>query len=348
VTLVSEPGTVNGIAVPVIDIAGYFTGDPAEKRRVAREVGDACRTIGFLVVAGHGVSDELIARTHASSRAFFDLPEPVKLRFVRTDPNTYRGYYGIGTNAVAYSRDDLAAPPDHREIFSINQVKVDPADPYYTSPLGRRIFAPNIWPDIIPDFRASWTEYYLVMEKLARDLMRLFALALDLDEFWFDGKIDKHMTNLAASNYPDQPEELLRGQLRAGPHTDYGSLTILKTEDKPGGLEVLNAAGRWSPVPIVPDTFIINLGDLMAQWTNDLWVSTMHRVVNPPRDRAVGSRRQSLIFFHQPNYDAMVECLPSCRDGGAKYAPITSGEHLLTKMAKMQDVGRAKGADATA
>jgi isopenicillin N synthase-like dioxygenase len=330
-----------GTAVPIIDIEGYLSGDAVAKRRVAREIGEACRSIGFLVVAGHGVPDALIERAHAAARAFFDLPDGVKRRYMTADPNIYRGYYAIGSNAVAYSRDDLVAPPDHREIFSVNRVVIDRTDPYYTSPLGRRIFAPNIWPDIVPDFRESWTEYYGVMETLARDLMRLFALALELEENWFDEKIDKHMTNFIASNYPDQPEALPRGQLRAGPHTDYGSLTILKTEDKPGGLEVLDAAGTWSSVPVEPRTFIINLGDLMAQWTNDRWVSTMHRVVNPPRDLAIGSRRQSLVFFHQPNYNAMVECLPSCRDGGAKYAPITSGEHLLMKMAKMQDVGRA-------
>jgi isopenicillin N synthase-like dioxygenase len=118
-------------------------------------------------------------------------------------------------------------------------------------------------------------------------------------------------------------------------------MTIIKAEDKPGGLEVLDAQGQWRPVPIVPGTLVVNLGDLMAQWTNDRWVSTMHRVVNPPRDKSMSSRRQSLIFFHQPNYDALIECLPTCLDNGrAKYAPITSGEHLLMKMQKMQDVAK--------
>jgi isopenicillin N synthase-like dioxygenase len=174
--------------------------------------------------------------------------------------------------------------------------------------------------------------------------MRLFALALDLDEHWFDDKVDKHMTNFSVSNYPDQPHALPGSQLRAGAHTDYGSITILKTEDKPGGLEVRAADGRWAAVPIVPGAFIINIGDLMAQWTNDAWVSTMHRVVNPPRDQAAGSRRQSLIFFHQPNYDAVVECLPSCRGAGAKYPPTTSGEHLWAKLQKMQVPANAEAA----
>jgi isopenicillin N synthase-like dioxygenase len=324
--------------VPVIDIADYFSGSEVAKQRIAREIDDACRAIGFLVIAGHGVPPELIERMHDVSRRFFDLPEAVKRRYIRSDPDTYRGYYPLASNAVAYSRDDRAAPPDFREAYAINPLSIDPADPYYTTSLGRRLFASNIWPDIVPGFVEIWTDYYLVMEGLAASLMRLFALALGLDEGWFDDKIDKHVTNLVASNYPDQPEELRGGQLRAGAHTDYGSLTILKTEDKPGGLEVLGANWAWRMVPVIPNTFIINIGDLMARWTNDRWVSTMHRVVNPPRDLSIGSRRQSLIFFHQPNYDAVIECLPSCRGEGKKYPPITSGAHLLTKIRKTHDV----------
>jgi isopenicillin N synthase-like dioxygenase len=325
--------------VPVIDIAPYFGGTESAKREVASAIDAACRSIGFLVISGHQVPGDLIARMDAVSRRFFDLPNAVKRRYVTPDPNIYRGYYALESNAVAYSRDDRAAPPDYREIYSVNRVAIDVADPYYTSPLGRRIFAPNIWPEAVPGFAETWTEYYGAMEGLATALMRLFALGLDLDEHWFDDKIDKHMTNLVASNYPDQPFALPDGQLRAGPHTDYGSLTIVKTEDKPGGLEVLGADGSWRGVPVIANTFVINIGDLMAQWTNDRWVSTMHRVVNPPRDQAVGSRRQSLIFFHQPNYDALVECLPTCLDQGrSKYPPITSGKHLLFKLRKQMSV----------
>src|SRR6202022_3842710 len=109
----------------------------------------------------------------------------------------------------------------------------------------------------------------------------------------------------------------------------------LKTEDKPGGLEFQTASGAWKPVPITPGTLIVNIGDLMAQWTNDLWISAMHRVVNPPRDKIIGSERLSLVFFHQPNYDALVECLPSCLGPGnpAKYPPVTSGEYRNRKFA---------------
>ncbi|MBV8538640.1 MAG: isopenicillin N synthase family oxygenase [Alphaproteobacteria bacterium] len=326
-------------AIPVIDIAGYFSGPPAEKRAIARRIDAACRSIGFLLVSGHGVPDGLVERVHAVSRAFFDLPLEVKQLYRSKNPDVNRGYYALETQAVAYSRDDRQAPPDFRELYSIKRFEFDPADPYYQTPTAQRIFAPNIWPDNLPGFKEALTSYYRAMERLAQTLMRLFALALDLDEHWFDDKIDRHMTTFALSNYPDQPTRLRAGQLRAGAHTDYGSLTILKTEDRPGGLEVLTSAGDWKPVPIIPGTFIINIGDLMARWTNDHWVSTMHRVVNPGRDRALDSRRQSLIFFHQPNHEAIVECLPTCRgNGSAKYAPITSGEHYAMKIAKTYKV----------
>ncbi len=324
-----------GTSVPVIDLGAYFSGDPEQKKALARQIDDACRSIGFLVVSGHGVPVELIQRTHDVSRRFFDLSMAQKLSYASPDPSIYRGYNAIGKATLAYSIGEKQALPDFRELYTINRVEIDETDPYFTSAMGRRLFSPNIWPDAVPEMRPVWTEYYKAMEGLAGTLMRLFALALDLDEHWFDRKIDKHMTNFAVSNYPDQPEALPDGQLRGGAHTDFGSLTILGTEDKPGGLEVFTSEGVWEKVPIVPGAFIINLGDLMAQWTNDRWVSTMHRVVNPPRDKAVGSRRQSLIFFHQPNYDAMVECLPTCRGAGpAKYPPVTSGEHLLMKMQK--------------
>jgi isopenicillin N synthase-like dioxygenase len=326
-------------SVPVIDISGYFTGSAEAKHQIARAIDEACRTIGFVVVSGHGVPDALVEQMRRTLRTFFSLPDNVKRRYGSPSPDIHRGYYAVGSNNVSYTLDDHTAQPDFREFFTGNRVEIDPADPYYSSPQGRRIFAPNIWPDSVDGFREVWTDYYKAMEQLATALMRLFALALDLDEHWFDDKIDKHMTNLTVSHYPDQPEPPPPGQLRAGAHTDYGSLTILCTEDKPGGLEVQTAAGEWKKVPIVPGTFIINLGDLMARWTNDRWVSTMHRVVNPPRDKAIGSSRLSLTFFHQPNYDAVVECLPSFKGAGpAKYPRITSGEHLLSKLGKMRSV----------
>ncbi|HEY0200167.1 MAG TPA: 2OG-Fe(II) oxygenase family protein [Burkholderiaceae bacterium] len=178
------------------------------------------------------------------------------------------------------------------------------------------------------------------MSSLAASLMRIFALALALPENFFDDKINEHISMLRVLSYPPQREAPLPGQMRAGAHSDYGSMTIV-LPDGPG-LQVFNKAGQWVDVPMVPGSFVVNIADLMMQWTNDTWVSTLHRVANPPAgDAARNTRRQSLVFFHQPNYDAMVECLPSCLAPGEKpkYAPISSGDHLKSKFVKQTTLG---------
>jgi isopenicillin N synthase-like dioxygenase len=317
--------------VPVIDISPYFTGDPEKKLALAKEVDKACRDIGFLVITGHGVSEALAAKVYDLSRAFFDLPKEEKMKCKRLRPDQVRGYAALGSEAAHYGLGE-ETPPDLNESLSIGP-EVDYTDPYYGCEEGETHFGRNAWPENPPELRAAWTEYFNVMEVLAADLMRIFAIALDLPEAYFEDKIDKHISMFRVLNYPDQPNDPLPGQFRSGAHSDYGSLTIIRQEDRPGGLQVCNKNGDWVGVPFVPNSFVVNLADLMMQWTNDRWISTMHRVSNPPRDKALDSRRISLVFFHQPNYDAVVECIPSCLAPGEspKYAPVTSGDHLLSK-----------------
>jgi isopenicillin N synthase-like dioxygenase len=268
------------------------------------------------------------------SRAFFDLPLSEKLLVKRPKPEQSRGYIGLGDENLAYSRGDSAAT-DLKEFFAIGPVDV-PDEEYYRRPEAYPSFAPNVWPRRPDGFRETWTEYYRALERLAATIMRIFALALALPEGVFGDKTDRHISGIRVLNYPDQPSDPLPGQLRAGPHTDYGAVTILKSENAPGGLQVLNRRSEWVDVVAVTDSFVLNIGDLMQHWTNDRWISTMHRVVNPARDAALGSRRQSIVFFHQPNYDAVIECLPSCcgPDDPPRYAPVTSGQHRLSKFLK--------------
>ena len=319
--------------VPVIDIAPFLGGAPAERQAVAGAIGRACEDIGFFTIVGHGIDAPLVRRMYDVSRAFFDLPAAEKQRVRRPKPEQSRGYIGVGEENLAYGvgRDTI----DLKEFFAIGPVDV-PDEPYYGAPAAYPSFAPNVWPERPPELRAIYVEYYGAMERLAGHLMRAFALALDLPEDFFRDKTDRHISGIRVINYPDQPQAPASGQLRAGAHSDYGALTILKAENVPGGLEVLNRAGEWVAVAPVADSFVINLGDLMMHWTNDRWISTLHRVANPPRDAALGSRRQSIVFFYQPNYDALIECLPGCcgPDHPAKYAPVTSGEHRLRKFLK--------------
>jgi isopenicillin N synthase-like dioxygenase len=327
--------------VPLIDIAPFRTGDAESRSRVAAEVDRACREIGFFVITGHGISDPDLDAMRAVSRGFFAQPLADKLQTAPpTGQKGIRGFRAVGDESLSYSLGE-AAPPDLKETFRIGHV--EPGHDAYAERAEASYYAPNLWPHRPAAFRAIWTEYYRQMERLAALLMECFAAALDLPDDFFASKIDRHISHLQANLYPAQPDAPLPGQLRAGAHTDYGSLTILLQENVAGGLQVRTADGNWVNVQTAPNDFVINIGDLMAMWTNDRWVSTMHRVANPPRHLdGDQTRRMSLVFFHQPNYDAEIVCLPTCQHSGkpAKYQPTTSGDHLLGKIGKANSMGR--------
>ena len=237
----------------------------------------------------------------------------------------------MGDVALAYTRGQTS-PPDLNETFQI--AKVDVTDEaYFQSEAARGMIPRNRWPECPLRLGTLYTKYYVRMGTLASDLMRLSALALGLPENYFDDKIDRHISRLNVRLYPEQKVAPLPGQLRAGAHTDYGTVTILRPGDTVGGLQIADGNGNWHDVPMIPNSFVINQGDLMARWTNDRWLSTLHRVANPPEEAKGGSRRLSIVFFHHPNYDATVSCLPTCVEpGGApKYEPITVGDYYSMK-----------------
>jgi isopenicillin N synthase-like dioxygenase len=328
------------LTVPVIDIGPFGPGEDRPDRRAAvvQEVDAACTEIGFFAIAGHGVAVALVDRMLETSRAFFDLPSVDKQRVARPRPEQSRGYLAVGAENLSHSRGDTSTT-DLKEFFAIGPVDV-PDEAYYRRPEAYPSFAPNLWPERPPELHSVWTEYYRAMEGLAARVMRIFALALGLSEDFFRDKTDRHISGIRANHYPEQVEPPDPGQIRAGAHTDYGAVTILLPDHVPG-LQVLSPRGAWIDVTAPPGTFVCNIGDLMQHWTNDRWISTMHRVVNPPRGAAAGNRRLSIPFFHQPNYDAVIECLPTCcgPNRPPRYEPVTSGQHRLTKF--LRGVGGA-------
>jgi isopenicillin N synthase-like dioxygenase len=319
--------------IPVIDLGSYFDGTEDDKRAVGRAVDAACRSLGFLVVSGHRVAPALIADIRAVSFAYFDLPTAEKLA-LRMPADRYRGYTPMLADNLAASLGEQS-PPDLREAFSIGPVDT-PRDAYHTARQAGTFFADNVWPACPPGMRDVYTRYYQAMEGLASSLMRVFALGLDLPEHFFDDKVNRHISNFSVLHYPVQTQLPRPGQIRAGAHTDYGSLTILSKDAAPGGLQVQSAGGGWIDVPDVPDTFVVNLGDLMQDWTGGRWRSTLHRVINPPPQADPVTRRMSMAFFHQPNYDTVIDTLPNCGapDGAAMSGTVTSGEHVLMKIAR--------------
>ena len=313
--------------VPLIDLARARGGEQ-DRRQLARQIDDANSHVGFLAVVNHGVSAQLLDDMYAVTAEFFDCAESVKLA-VRGDPDTSRGYMPPKSRALARTRGKVT-PADLVEFFSIGLPDVPAGDPWFVEARRRGHFRDNIWPSI-NGFRGVWERYYDEMAALAFDMMRLFALALGLDEHWFDDKVDKPISNLFANHYPPLAHPPEPGQLRIGEHTDYGSLTLLYQRDAVGGLEV-RLDDAWVPVAPIADSFVVNIGDLMARWTNDRWTSTLHRVQNPTLT-GPASRRLSLPFFCQPNYDAIIETVPTCVSAGApsKYPTITSGQNVTDK-----------------
>jgi|SRR5579859_626850 len=302
-------------AVPVIDIGPYLRAEPGAERRVPEAVRVACEQIGFLIINGHGVPAEQIERTGAIARAFFDLPDEEKQQLKLTPAGA--GYSPLQGERLAATLGEQA-PADLKESLNVGSD-----------------FEAVPWPARPAELRAACIEYFYSMNRLAGDLMRIFATALKLPAEYFAGKIDRSSSFLRMINYPAPAREPEPGQLRAGAHTDYGTLTILRSDDTrvAGGLQVRNRAGDWLDVQTPPGAFVVNLGDMMMRWTNDRWISTLHRVVNPPAELRPASRRQSLVFFHNPNPDALVSCLPGCCGPGnpPRYADITAGEFIAQK-----------------
>jgi isopenicillin N synthase-like dioxygenase len=316
--------------VPVIDLGPSFTGGAAGRQKVAEEIRAACEDIGFFTVIGHGVSDQSVDTLLKLAKTFFALPVDEKLKTPQPAERISRGYSRVASRGLAYSTG-AKTPPDLQESFAMGPVSAAPTSLVGTD-AERYFFKPNIWPQQPAGLKAAFEGYYGAMEGLSRHILQLFARALGLDDHYFDTRIDHHTSTMRVIHYPPQSEAPAPGQLRAGEHTDYGTLTILKGEDVPGGLQVKLRNGGWVDVHPRPDAFICNIGDLMMRWTNDKWVSNPHRVANPPPEFAKLGR-VSIPFFHNINADAEIRCIRAFygADEAEKYPPVIFGEFYLSK-----------------
>jgi isopenicillin N synthase-like dioxygenase len=326
--------------IPAIDLGAWYEGDAAARQEVAAAVDAACRSIGFLVITGHRIAPALIADVRRQGFAFFDLPEPAK-QALRPPPGVMlRGYTPPQTNTLALSRGQRT-PPDFREMFSVGSPAIDGTE--YAGLDGARVFYnPNLWPAAMPGFRATLEAYVREMERLAQELMRIFATGLGMPATFFDRKIDRNFAAFHILHYGAAATPPLPGQLRAGAHSDFGSLTILQPPSGDEGLEVMSpdkdGESRWIKAAVPENAYVINIGDLMQHWTNDRWVSTLHRVVNPAEGTGWSSRRISLGYFCHPNYDAELACLPTCVDAAhpSRYEPILAGDYMRAKIAAVR------------
>jgi isopenicillin N synthase-like dioxygenase len=333
----TQPSTKNNAkemaqsVMPTVDLSAFLSGTQSEQDTIARQVDETCQLSGFLIIKNHGVADSTLKDAWDTASRFFALPIEKKMATRSSDPNCPRGYFPPQSETLSKSRG-IVTPPDQKEAFSSGPLLAP------NSVSGSADFdfhyGQNAWPAEPADFRDVWIRYYQAMEELGSQLMSLFAAALQLQRDYFVEFHTHHISALRALNYPSTDAVLMPGQQRAGAHSDYGSLTILRPDFNVGGLEIQLPSGGWLPAPLIENTFVINIGDMMARWTNDRWVSTVHRVVSPPvEDGGLSQRRQSIAYFHNPNFDADINCIPTCLADGAtmKYPSVQAGQYLYDR-----------------
>jgi len=296
----------------VVDVSGLRGRDRDAVARIGAEIGRACRDVGFFYIRNHGVPDTLLSDIFKSSQAFFAAPaaEKAELSISRSKHN--RGYVGMATERLDPSNTDF------KEAFNVG-LDLPASDPEVLA--GKPFRGANVWPRT-PGFRDTVLAYFNAVWRLGCDLHEAIASDLGLAQNFFADKFDRPMATLRLLHYPPRAAE--RGDmLGAGAHTDYGSITLLLTDDA-GGLGVRRRDGTWIEAPPIPGAFVCNIGDSLMRWTNDTYVSTPHRVKNPP-----GRDRYSVAFFLDPNPEVLLQCLPGCgAQRLAKYPPILAADYL--------------------
>jgi isopenicillin N synthase-like dioxygenase len=306
------------LAIPTIALTGLRSGRRADLERIGAEIGRAARGLGFFSVADHGIDDELVDAVFGASRTFFALPASAKEALSVTNSTSYRGYVRLGEEKL-----DPALAGDVKECFNAGpDLAADDPDVL----AGKPFHAVNQWPDVA-GFRETLRTFHAAALDLVVHLQRAIAVDLGIEERFFDGYFDRAVGVLRLLHYPPHPGTFDGSVYGAGAHTDYGNLTLL-AQDGTGGLEVRGRDGTWIAVPPQPGTFVCNIGDCLMRWTNDVYVSNAHRVVNRS-----GRERFSVAYFGDPNSDALVACIPSCLEPGAqaKYPPITYAEYLRSR-----------------
>lgn len=313
----SAAGPAAAAGLPLIDFAGWRCGDRAARRQVAQALRAACEQRGFFYLCNHGVAQELIDAAFAACEAFFDQPMEVKLRLDKALSGCNRGYEPLRAQTL-----EPGAPPDLKEGFYIGR-EVAADDP--KAQAGRFNVGPNQWPEGLPEFRPAMQAYFAAAQALAADVIRALAASLELPADHFEAYLADAAATLRLLHYPPQPPDPSPGEKGCGAHTDFGGVTLLLQDDC-GGLQVWDAdAEAWVDAPPLAGTYVVNIGDLVARWTNGRYRSTLHRVVN-----VSGRERHSIPFFFTGNPDHLVECIATCLAEGERpqHPPITVEAHL--------------------
>lgn len=317
--------------VPTIDVSLYREGSQQQRAEVAAQVDLAARTVGFMQIVGHAIPAKVQVGLTAAIDGFFGLPMWQKKALCPASLELNRGYTPPKSERLSLSLGVESPAGDLFEAFNVGKE----AEDFPGLGLDEIQYAPNLWPLRPETFEAAVQAWFGQAARVAREITGVMAAALGLDENFFAGYQDHSLDVLRLNNYrvPSAPTQLEPGQVGMGAHTDYGIVTVLWA-DPILGLQILDSEGAWHDVVPAPGALLVNLGDLLARWTNDHWISTLHRVLPPTDGDGQLVRRRSAAFFHDGNADAVISCLPGCasEDRPARYESVTVSDHLAAKL----------------
>lgn len=311
--------------VPSLDLADFTSGDDAKKKKFVADLGAAYNNIGFVAIKNHYLTDDLSAKLYAVIKKFFALPDDVKQKYEIPGLAGQRGYIGKGKeHAKGRNTGDL------KEFYHIGQ-EVEDDDPI------KKEYPDNVWPDEIPEFKAIGLEVYRRLEKTGVHMLRAIALYLGLPENYFDAKVRHGNSILRPIHYfpIENPEAVPADAVRAAEHGDINLITLLMGASA-DGLQVLRRDGKWIPITALPEQLVVNVGDMLERHTNKKLKSTIHRVVNPPKEK-MNTPRYSIPFFMHPRSEMSLAALPGCVDEEHPklWPDITAGEFLDERLAEI-------------
>jgi isopenicillin N synthase-like dioxygenase len=314
--------------IPSLDLADFTGGNPEKKREFVKKLGEAYNNIGFVAIKNHGLSQDLQDKLYAAIKNFFSLPDEVKAKYEKPEIGYQRGYTGKGKeHAKGRNTGDL------KEFYHVGQElsAIPDSDPIKSE------YPANIWPTELPEFEKIALETYRTLESAGKNMLKAIAIYLGLEENYFEDKVEHGNSILRQIHYfpIENPDAVPEDAVRAAEHGDINLITLLMGASA-DGLQVLRKDGKWIPITALPDQLVVNVGDMLERLTNKKLKSTIHRVVNPPRDK-MHTSRYSIPFFMHPRSDMDLTCLESCVDEQhpKQFEDATAGEFLDERLREL-------------
>lgn len=311
--------------IPSLDLADFTGGDAEKKEAFIQALGDAYNNIGFVAIKNHGLTDQMTEKLYSTIQEFFGMGDETKQKYEVPELAGQRGYIGKGKeHAKGRTTGDL------KEFYHIGQEVTD-GDPIKSE------YPDNIWPEELPEMQDIGLEVYKTLESTGMKMLQAIALYLGLDEHYFDDKVHNGNSILRPIHYfpIENPDEVPADAVRAAEHGDINLITLLMGASA-DGLQVLRKDNKWIPITALPDQIIVNVGDMLSRHTNNKLKSTIHRVVNPPKE-LMKTSRFSIPFFMHPRSDMDLSVLDSCVDANSpkQFEDITAGEFLEQRLAEI-------------